>query len=626
VEGARDRRRAVVGTVVLLCLVAPWVHYLALGVEIPEGTFLLLSRLGASPVAHDPANVAYSFARPPSFALMGWTFSYPLAYLAVGYLSHAVLQALFVWLPFLGASQARPDSSFESRLLAACFVGLVAVPVLHFAHFDDRGLSLLPHDSVGVFSHRTWFWGMSALATGLLVMGRQRAALAATVASCFAHPTAGLLSLTLISLLVGVPAFHRRAFVTLLELGVAFVVGLSPALAKRFLVERPPELAVHVAYGDWYSAMIKDEADDFSFLYQLLYRAPLCVAVIVTTLALGLMYARTVRGGRAHVMLWASALPPLAFVLGAIAELLFVVQRPTPLTALFVALTPGYRLLSYAFFPLLVLTGHLFALAVGLVARWRGIAFSSRRALLTTAGSVVLVLVLFLLGTRSHARPALAYFRWAVTAGRVLGIEQYLVTAQRVGMNDFKTPRIYALAGPPRLYPGERSLFEIRNQDRQQPAAVLDPSLEPITAERFADIVGAIRARVRAGTGIVIPPYLAYFRDALVDYPIFLQEHHDGNVMMGGPELFGLFGQRMVDLMGFDYEGMPSKHSHLNFTAMRNAYLALDQNRLARFSAKHPGYPLLLAEAHQSLPYAVVLRNPAFVLYDLRVPVVPQAR
>lgn len=626
-DGKNDPRKNLLAAVALFCAAAPLVHLLALGPEIPEGTFMLLSRLGASPAAHDPGNIAYSLAWPPAFALMGWTFWYPLAYLVIGYLSHAVLQALFVWLAFLGASQVKPGTSFESRLLCACLVGLAAFPLAHFAGFDDRGVSLVPHDSVHVFSHRTWFWGLGAVATGGLVLGKQRLALGATAASCFAHPSAGILSLGLCSLLVGVPALRRRAFGAVLEVGAAVFVGLLPALFKKLFTERPPELGVQVAYGDWYSAMIKDEADDFSFLFQLTYREPLCQQIIVFTLVLCLVHVLAVRGGARHVVLWAAALPPLAFLLGALVELFFAVRQPTPLTHLLIALTPGYRLLSYAFFPALVLTGGLSAIVGQRLLGPRVPAMLARRRVSTSLAAVGLVWVLMLLTNRGHARPALKFVYWAATAGKVAGIEQYLVAAERAGMEEFGTPRIYVLAKPPVLYPGERSLFEIRARDRSQPQRTRDDALEPITAERFADIVASIRARVKAPTGIVIPPYLHYFRDALVDHPIFFQEHHDGNVMMGGPEVLGLFRARMVDLLGFDYEGMPSQHSGLSFSAMRNAYLALDGAKLARFSAKYPEYPLFLAEARQSLPYAVVAENPAFVLYDLRAPVSqPRAR
>ncbi len=616
------RLRRIRAAIILAVLLAPAVHYLALGTEVPEGTFFLLSRLDGSVAAQDPANLAYSLARPPVFSLMEWTFWFPLAYIAVGYAAHALLQLVMVWLVWLGAGEGETLDP-EARLLSAAALALVAFPVLHLLRLDDRGMSLVPHDAWEVFSHRTLFWCLSAVATGALALGKTRVAVWVTALSCYMHPTAGVLSFVVVGSIVVVQALQARRWVMLLEVGGAFLVGLAPALVKQ-LERLPAVLSRPVSSGAWYSAMIKDEADDFSFLYQLLYRLPLCATIGAVILIALVAYALLVPKFHRRPMFWAALLPPVLFALGAVVERTLVVAYPTPLTLPLVALTPGYRLPSYSCFPLLVLAG-------GVVARFSNVArarfgtrlpvFEGARRLMIAAAVVALGWGLFLVSSRGHARPALRFARWAISAGKLDGIEPYLVAAQAAGMNDFKTPAIFTHEGPYVLYPGERNLAVIQRLDAGQPPGERDrAALASVTAESFAEIVRMIRARVKPGDGLFVPPYLYYFRDALINYPIVLQEHHDGNVMMGGPGLFGFFGPRMVNVMGFDYEGMPSQHSHRNFSAMREAFLSIDGKKARSLFARYPAYPYFVTEARHSLPFRAVARNGAFVVYDLAAP------
>ena len=95
--------------------------------------------------------------------------------------------------------------------------------------------------------------------------------------------------------------------------------------------------------------------------------------------------------------------------------------------------------------------------------------------------------------------------------------------------------------------------------------------------------------------------------------------------MMGSPRFAAFWTARMRDLLGFDYEGLPSKASGLAATRLRDAYLAIDAERAVELRRRYPDFRYLLTEAPHALPFAVTLAEAGFVLYDLDAPRSPSA-
>jgi hypothetical protein len=288
---------------------------------------------------------------------------------------------------------------------------------------------------------------------------------------------------------------------------------------------------------------------------------------------------------------------------------------PTPAIHLLVTLTPGYRLLSFAFFPLLVLGARLAAAGIA------AIPVNAGRA--TTAIIVLVWSTMLMIGIYSgNSQAAARYARWALQSGTVTGIDAYLAAARAAGHSRYNEPPLYQDDGTIVRYPGERNLFRIHRQDQRQPQLPADDTASGHVSEaNFLALTTAIRQQLPVGAGIIIPPYLRYFRDALVDYRIYFQEHHDGNLMMGSPDFLGYWQERMRALMGLDYEHLPSKVSGLNFTVMRRAYLAIDSAHAAELASGNPDYRYFVTEHGHLLDFAVVIANDGFLVYDLLQPV-----
>ena len=454
---------------------------------------------------------------------------------------------------------------------------------------------------------------------------RQRPTLALVVAtiSCFVHPTAGVLLLGLTATALTPQLWHRRQTRFAVVWGGTLLIGACPLLSDFIMMSGMSLTGDTLGYGEWYSQLIKDEADDFSILAQFVIR-PRHLAWMMSVVALTLaLYARVFRHARVDPVFWYALTVPVLFLVLGVAEVLLAVVLPTPFVHLLAGLTLGYRLLSFAFYPLLVIVARLTHAGLTRLIDQRperGSGRACRRLWGLTATTVLVGWGGFLaFGVWSgHLDSAWRYARWAVKAGSVEGVDAYYRALAEAGEDRFAQPEVFRLADPAVTYPGERNVWRISRFDRSQPLALPPPRLqERLSVGPFLDLIDVIRRHVPPGDGLIVPPYLRYFRDSLSQYPVFFQEHHDGNLMMGSPRFMRFWNTRMQDLLGLTYEGLPSKVSRLSYTVMRQAFLGLDDVSVSRLSATYPGYSYFVTEREHRLELPIVGLTNHFIVYQL---------
>jgi hypothetical protein len=596
-------------------LLAPLATWLALGPQAPDGNFVLLAKLAASPAAGDPSHQIYGFARSPAYALVGWLFELPAAFWLGGLVAHALFYLCVHSLALVGSRAERP-SRLSNRWIAAVAT-LAIFPGAWAARWISEGTTLIPHGAYDSFSFRSLAFVLVGFAYRALATDRLRTALWLTAASCAVHPTIGLLAFALYGGAAAAQAAKRREWITVGHACAAAFVAAAPTLFRFGREVDSPELQQTMSAADWYSRMIKDEADDFSLLYQFVVQ-PRTTLYYLAVIAVALWLCwRFAPASRSTLSFRLAAAVPLLFVAGAILEYLAAVLVPTPLIRPLVSLSVGYRLLSFTFFPLVVLGAQLLAARLGALA-W------APRTVLTLSFAVVALAwsALAVFGIASgRTAVALRYASWAISAPPVAGIDAYLAAIERAGGDAFDHPPLARCDRELVTYPGERSLFAIRAADRRQPRCVADrESLAFLTAEGFEHFVTAVRQGIPPGAGLYVPPYVEYFRDALPEHRIFFQEHHDGNLMRGAPRFAAFWCARMRDLLGFDYEGMPSKFSGLSFTRLRQAYLEIDGARARELRQRYPDFRYLITESAHGLPFEVILAADGFIVFDLDAP------
>ena len=558
--------------VLALSLALPVVHLLAFGPHIPEGTFLLISLLDDVTAASDPSNIVYSFARPPVHLLLGWVFSHPWSLLLAGLLFHSIFNLVVFAIAYKATELSGLAQDAMSRVFVAALVTALVYPLAVVAGVAGSGTSLVPHDAYHQFSFRTVFVSLAGISYLLLLNRKPAFAFLTAGISCYIHPTAGFLLIGLLTLAAAPNLMRERKASVGAAWCMALALGALPMLTKLFFFEMPDSLSERVSYESWYSKMIKDEADDFSFLFQIavypLHTLRLVLAILIPLV----VYMRVFPAYRSQLVFWHGLAIPFLFVSAAVLEFTFAALVPTALIYPLTALTPGYRLLSFAFFPLLVVGSQIvYAFALESRKRLSGIALSVTGVVLVFATCVSL---LSAGAVNGHAVTSIRYAGWAWHANQVPGIDAYLEAVHSNGGSAYRAPEIKTFFGDVVTYPNERNIFSILELDREQPSAELDSkAMERLGYSEFYRLVQQIRVEIPEESGLVIPPYMRYFRDALPGHRVFFQEHHDGNLMLGSPAFLKFWTGRMHDLLGFSYEEMPSKYSGLSFTFMREAYL-----------------------------------------------------
>ena len=611
----------------ILLIAAPLIHWFALGPRVPAETYILLSQLSGTAPLDDPSNFIYSFARPPIYAVLGWIWVYPKALLLIGFLAHVAFNLCVFYLALLACRDLRP--AVVPAWAVALVVASLVFPVGTLVHLVGHGTTLVPHDTYHTFSFRTFAFTAITIGYCFLVSGHLRWSLWATAASCYLHPTVGLIAFGLFTFSVVMQRPPEQRFRLALHWIAAVSVALAPMVWKLYAIPLPPALDAQMSYANWYSQMIKNEADDFSVLYQIAILPKTIAAYYLIIGSVLYAYAKVFADFRRDVSFWFAATVALLYVVAGIAEYVFAVLAPTPIARLLVSLTVGYRLLSFAFFPLIVLVTRL--ALVGFDALWRSM-FESQRmpaGLLGSRPAVAAVAIVLLawamqLGSgiaSGNARAASSYGTWALSSGRVAGIDAYLLAFARAAGDELLVPPLFVTQGDMVTYPFERDVFRIHAMDRNQPTRLPDrESLRLLTITGFANFIAGVRRNIPVGQGLVIPPYIGFIRDALPGHRIFFQEHHDGNLMLGAPRFAAFWTQRMIDLLGFDYEGMPSQYSGLSYTKMRSAYLGIDGARVERLRARHPSFRYFVTEPSHILPYEVALAASGLTVYDLDRP------
>ena len=134
--------------------------------------------------------------------------------------------------------------------------------------------------------------------------------------------------------------------------------------------------------------------------------------------------------------------------------------------------------------------------------------------------------------------------------------------------------------------------------------------------EVYKILLKSIRENIPENSKIIIPPYLASLRDSLENYTVFFQEKHDGNLMFGSKKIFDIFFKRM-NMLNIDYKKIPTEGSRLNYTYMRKNYLDLDHNNFFEIKKNYPNYNYVLTESVHDLRLELIYEDIYYKIYRI---------
>ena len=221
--------KAVLATA-FVCLCSPIIHWLSLGPEVPQITYVQISYLPPLKEITDPSDFIYFFLRSPIYKPLAWVYTVPAAFLLVGLAAHGVLNLLVFALAHRGLKRIDITATPFAPWMVALLVVVLVYPLGLILHITGHGTTLVPHDTYHTFSFRTFFWILAVISYILVLERRFGAALMVIALSCYIHPSAGVVGFALVSLVV---VWHlcqnrdRRLIATWI---LAALIGAAPNL------------------------------------------------------------------------------------------------------------------------------------------------------------------------------------------------------------------------------------------------------------------------------------------------------------------------------------------------------------------------------------------------------------
>ena len=130
----------------------------------------------------------------------------------------------------------------------------------------------------------------------------------------------------------------------------------------------------------------------------------------------------------------------------------------------------------------------------------------------------------------------------------------------------------------------------------------------------FTDIVKNAKNYLDINAGIVVPPYIGCWRESLVNYRVWFQEHHDANFMMGSKKIYDAFFPRMEAV---NANTKFSKMGGLDNSARRSSWLSLKESEFINISKIDTKFRYIITENSHKLNFEEIYKNQFYKIYKI---------
>ena len=130
-------------------------------------------------------------------------------------------------------------------------------------------------------------------------------------------------------------------------------------------------------------------------------------------------------------------------------------------------------------------------------------------------------------------------------------------------------------------------------------------------------ITNKILKKIPKNNGLIIPPYFYCFREFLMNYDIWFQEHDDGNFMMGSKIIFEKFFSRMQSI-GIDYLKLPTQNSKMNYSEMRKKWLSLKDKDFLKILKINNNFKYIITESNHNLNFQKIFTDKFWSIYLIK--------
>ena len=350
-----------------------------------------------------------------------------------------------------------------------------------------------------------------------------------------------------------------------------------------------------------YINLVRDEADDFSIIFQLtqnfLQTGFITIFIIFTLFIFSRIYKQKYHQ---NIFFIFTAIPLILFYLGFVVEMISYKLEIDFLLNLIIGLQPGHKLLSFSFFPAMFIWSKCLAYF-----------FENYNLKIKPIILLSFSVLLFSISVNG----ALKSYDFlnglsTIESGKFSYGDALILRSKYLNERNPSSPVIYDLGQFE-----EKDLKNLSLSNNLNINQTYENKYGKVLA--FESLISLIRNNLVAGSGVIVPPYLFHLRDTLIDYKIFFQEHHDGNIMMGSFLATQGLMKRMQAVLGVTYTSLPLQTSKLNYTAMRYFYRKLDSNKAKLIASEFNDYNFILTEKNHNIDAKIIASNEFYNLYEI---------
>jgi hypothetical protein len=569
--------------------------------SIPDPTHFFVSELSLDEIKEDKLNEIINFIKTPFYKIINFIFKDLLIY---NFFS-IIINFFLLNIVYLGLNSFLKNNLNSlitlSSIIFLKFILIISTffnyEILNFAHYITMNIDILSN-----FTIRQIYGVLYLISFYLILKNHHYYAAIIIFLNFFTHPNSNIIFLSILLpfyfyfFIKQKDQWKNIFFLNVFLTFIALVILFLKISNFNYIVFYENNLSNNF----YYNSLIKDEADDFSFLWLLAYKTEEILIGIILILTNCYIYLKKYKSDQ---LIYFSLFPIIILILGIIIEYLNLFFQIEFIFNFIINLQPAWKLLGYSFFPSILILGK----------NLNKINFlDSKKIKICVVLFIITTIVTFsTVGLLRNSKEILTFYSYAYKTNSnnyedwlmaQTGKENFYLLAKYADTND----KIYS------LYPNESNIFNIKKLNKNyQKYNFIDLHKNYDTFK----LIKQIKKFIPENSGIILPPYFFNARGIFHDYFIFFQEHPDGNFAMGNKKFFRVINERMETLLKTNYKIMPNKQSKLNYTYLRQKYMLVDKDRLVELKKKYPKYNYIISENLNIKDLEIIFSDNVFAIY-----------
>ena len=567
--------------------------------SIPDSTHYLASFFNIENVKDDKVNQIVLFIKTPVYFFLNYIFQSPLLYSVTSIVINFILINL-VYFITLKLTQDELASFLSTAFIIFLKFLLLVGFFLNIEIIESITYLLINSDLLNFFTVRQLFGAIFILSIYFFLKENYFFTIILIFLNNFTHPNSNIFCILIFFiylLYISLKNFKNLKYLIghcLLNTIFLFFLFLK---VKTFDIE--DNLNINNFY---YDSLIKDEADDFSFMWTFAYRFYWIIIVTLIHLINIAFYLKNKYWNQKLVFL--TVLPIILYFFGFLIEYLNLYLRIELINNLIINTQPGWKLLGYSFIPSLLILAFNIKSFINLKYY-----FYKKFIFYFTYLTIFLFLIFGFIRNYNELKNFYIYaFKNINTENNYeVWLESYNYENEHNYFAEYIDEPIKIKNEYTDLYNiYDIKKFTILNNDNNY----------KVTKEKVGlNLINFIKDKVPKGNGLILPPHMMNARGIFKDYKVYFNEHPDGNFAMGNKKFFIEINNRMMLLLGKNYKSFPNKRTRLNYSYLRNLFHDVDENILINIKNNYPLYSYFITDSEKKINIELIGKIENFKIY-----------